>query len=95
MNKKQFLERMIVEDKMHQAHPLKELLVKAATINKTFKVETESTEKDCNWTNCYMSFKNKQVVPFYIPSGRCFSVALMSDEPMEFTFNTQAVLSKM
>jgi hypothetical protein len=95
MNKNTLIKQLIKEDKMHQAHPIKELFEKAASINKTFTITTEPTEDDCNWTNGAIKFKNSQVVPFYVPKSRLISVCGETTEPLEFTYNLQSVLAKM
>ena len=94
MNKQKLIARIIAEDNNHQAHPIKELLTNAATINKKFTIALDATEDGTNWTNGTIRFDNSQVVPFYVPSSRMFSVDIITSSPIELVFNTASVLSK-
>jgi hypothetical protein len=94
LNKNKILELIIKQDNNHQAHPIKELLEKAATINKSFTLKIESSEECCNWTNILIVFKNAQVVPFYLPKTRMLSISIENDTECEFTYNMKSALTK-
>jgi hypothetical protein len=93
LNKNKVLEMIIKEDNRHQAHPIKELLERASSVNKSFTVKLEVSEDGCNWTNALIVFKNTQVSP-YLPKTRMMSIGIVNDTECEFTFNMTSVLSK-